>query len=71
MSMAEARVKPTNKNKQYCIAKEQHCLTLNYGKAMLFFLVLLSINKKLVWSHNRYISFYKILFISSQNNIDF
>ena len=37
---------------------------------MLFFLVLLSINKKLVWSHNRYISFYKIL-ISSQNNIDF
>ncbi len=38
---------------------------------MLFFLVLLSINKKIVWSHNRYISFYKILFISSQNNIDF
>ena len=34
---------------------------------MLFFLV----NKKLVWSHNRYISFYKILFISSQNNINF
>lgn len=38
MPMAEARVKLEYKNKQYCIIKEQHCLTLNYGKAMLFFL---------------------------------